>query len=399
MANCEQLANDLPPDTEPELVYTVVDLSLTDSSGRKSSESLKSESVTTQPSEIDFPVTVFHRDASHRVIVAGPNGDSVVYKVCVSTLACVSPVWKKNMDAKENNTLELVDDAEAIRTIFHIAHHNYCEVPVEPTLNQLFEIAKTACRYQCTHLFYPWAAIWVSRLFAFVGEDDCFDECHKSLYVAWTFGELVLFRDMLDALVVSSKTNEDGSIVNIRGDHLKDMHMPPGAVDIITKARASTIEKILDGVRKPLYTIANRDGNENNSYCKVGKDGRACELIMLGSAIAELTKAGLFPVPEAGSYKGSISDLKESLLKVKAVPYCGRDWMPHLSHDHCTLGLDLVVRSCLENMEVPIEHYMMSWMFKQSQKCGIKADDELKAWKENQDRTSGPDEEQCGSEE
>jgi hypothetical protein len=102
----------------------------------------------------------------------------------------------------------------------------------------------------------------------------------------------------------------------------------------------------------PLDAISNRGENEKNTYCKVGKDSKACELIMLGSAVAALTKAGLFPVPGSRQYKGSIGDLKKSLVKVNAVPYCGKDWMPHLSHDHCTLGLDLVVMDCLKDMEI-----------------------------------------------
>lgn len=112
---------------------------------------------------------------------------------------------------------------------------------------------------------------------------------------------------------------------------------------------------------KPLDAISNRDEDEKNTYCKVGKDGKACELIMLGSAIAALTKAGLFPVPGSGQYKGSISDLKKSLVNVKAVPYCGKDWMPHLSHDHCTLGLDRVVLDCLKEMDIRLTDGMSKW--------------------------------------
>jgi hypothetical protein len=43
-------------------------------------------------------------------------------------------------------------------------------------------------------------------------------------------GELELFRDMIDALVVSSKSGTDGMIVNVCGVRLDEMYMPPDLV-------------------------------------------------------------------------------------------------------------------------------------------------------------------------
>jgi hypothetical protein len=76
--------------------------------------------------------------------------------------------------------------------------------------------------------------------------------------------------------------------------------------------------------------------------------------MMLGSVIPALTKAGLFPVPEPEKYTDSIVNLKDKLDKVKTIPYVGKEWMPHMSHDNCDLGFRESVMTCLKEMMVPL---------------------------------------------
>jgi hypothetical protein len=145
------------------------------------SETSEPESTATGLTVVEPPITVFHEDANLRVVVTGHNSDTVIYMVRASALICVSPVWRSQMKDKEIRTLELGGNPEAIGIIFHMAHHNYSDIPEKPVLDQLFELGKSACKYECTHLFYPWAAKWISNLFAIVGRDHCFDECHKAV--------------------------------------------------------------------------------------------------------------------------------------------------------------------------------------------------------------------------
>ncbi|KAI1111503.1 hypothetical protein F5Y14DRAFT_310712 [Nemania sp. NC0429] len=361
----------------------------------ETAETTHTTSRTLTPIPETDPVTIFHPDADLKVIIPIPNGDPVACMVCTSSLACASPIWRAMLfcdaararDAEPHvrqeqiQTMELSGDPEAVSLLFHIIHFNFSHVPKEPTLNQLFEIGKSACQYRCTHIVYPWAEQWLSRLSNFESQVDCYSHCHKALHIAWTFGELKLFRDTVDALIVSARIDANGKIVNISGHPLEDMLMPRDLLEIISKARASTVAKILDAIRAPVNVLSSGEQSQRESYCKVGKDVQACEVMMLGSLIPALTKAGLFPVPEPEKFTGSIANLKHNIDEAKTIPYIGKEWMPHMSHERCNLGFRESVMTCLKEMAVPLSASIMSWMSDQANTCGIKATEELEEWR------------------
>ncbi|KAI2636808.1 hypothetical protein GGS21DRAFT_51163 [Xylaria nigripes] len=346
--------------------------------------------------ESEYPIaSTFHSDADLKVIIQVPNADPTIYMVCASALSCASREWRCMLyrnaahfshvkdEANQNQTLtlHLAGDAEAIGTIFRIVHYDFIYVPQEPTFDQLYELGKSACQYKCTHIFYPWASRWVSRLSNFGTQDNCFSECHKALYVGWAFGDLQLYRDAVDTLIVSSKLNAGGKLVNVSGQSLEDMPMPPYILGIITEIRASTVANILRAIKTPIQALSSDEQGQHTEYCKVGKDSKACEIMMLGSAVSTLTKLGLFPVPEAETFAGSIEDLKSKLENIQTIPYVGRDWMPHLSHENCNLGFRKSVKTCLTGMAVPLSACIMSWISNQADICGIQANEELREWR------------------
>ncbi|RWA06988.1 hypothetical protein EKO27_g8114 [Xylaria grammica] len=348
------------------------------------------------------PVMDFHRDADLRVIVETPHDEPTVYMVCGSAIACASLVWRSMLyhntayshDVEDETkheqiqTIRLNGDPEAIGLLFRIIHYDFKHVPKEPTLDQLFELGKIACQYRCTHILYPWANQWISRLSDFAAEDNCYSECHKALYVAWTFGELKLYRDMVDALIVSSGINAHGKIVNIAGQPLEDMLIPRDLLDIIVETRACTIAKILDAVKTPIHALSHGKQAQRSTYCRIGKDSQACETMMLGSIIPALTKAGLFPIPEPERFTGSIEYLQNKLEMIKTVPYVGKEWMPHMSHESCNLGIGESITVCLKGMMVPLSGSIMSWMSDQAKTCGIEPTQELKDWQQKSEDAS-----------
>ncbi|KAI8628376.1 hypothetical protein F5Y19DRAFT_476356 [Xylariaceae sp. FL1651] len=342
-------------------------------------------------------ITSFHSDADLKVIVQQPGGDiTTTYMVCACAMACASPLWRSMLfyntaqargaegEIKENldQTLKLEGDAEAIGVLFRIIHYDFSHVPEEPTLDQLFELCLNACRFRCTHLFHPWANKWISSMSTFVSEAHCHPECHKALHIAWTFGDIDLFRDMIDALIVSTKIDAKGRIVNISGKPLDDMLLNLNVLPIITETRIATVAKILDAVKTPIESLSSTDRNPRSSYCKIGKDSKECEAMMLGSVLPALMKAGLFPVPEPHNFTGSLLELKYRLDEIKMLPYIGRDWVPHKAHDNCNLGFCESVTTCLKEMPVPLSDYIMSWMSEQAKICGIEAGDELAKYRQ-----------------
>ncbi|KAJ8110188.1 hypothetical protein ONZ43_g5938 [Nemania bipapillata] len=333
--------------------------------------------------------TIFHPDADLKVIVRSPNDNIAIYMGCASALACASPIWRSMLyhnaaharDVKDETkrdqtqSMELKGDPEAIALLFRIIHYDFSHVPKKPTLDHLFELGKSACQYNCTHILYPWACQWTSQLANFVAEADCYSECHKALYVAWTFGELKLYRDMADVLIISAKKDLSGKVVNVTGQPLEDMLMPRDLLETIIDTRASTIAKIIDTVQTPIRALMQ---GGHGGYCRIGRDTEACEIMILGSVISALTNAGLYPVPEPEKFTDSIVNLKDKLDKVKTIPYVGKDWMPHMSHDNCSLGFRDAVMTCLKEMTF----HAVSWMSNQAEICGIEAAVELQEWRQ-----------------
>ncbi|RYC57233.1 hypothetical protein CHU98_g8969 [Xylaria longipes] len=324
----------------------------------------------------ESPTITFHPDADLEVTIPMPDDDPTIYMVCASALACASPIWRTmlyhgaarahgaNDDTKESQlqTMKLTGNPEAIGLLFRIVHYDFKHVPKEPTLNQLFELGKS--------------------LSNFAAEVDCYSKCHKVLHIAWTFGELNLYRETIDTLIVSAKIDLNGKIVNISGQPLEDMLMPHDLLEVIIETRASTVAKILNAVKEPIEVLSSGEQNQRSTYCKVGKDSQACEIMMLGSIIPLLTKEGLFPVPEPEKFTGSIATLKSKLDEVKTIPYVGKEWMPHMSHENCHLGFRESVMACLKEMTVPLSTGIMSWMSDQADTCGIEATRELEEWRQ-----------------
>ncbi|KAI0503133.1 hypothetical protein F5B22DRAFT_640387 [Xylaria bambusicola] len=344
--------------------------------------------------EAEATGTKFHQNADLQVIIKTTDINPIIYLACASALACASVVWRTMVyhddtyvddayrDSKKGQvqTIRLDGDPEAIGLLFHIIHYEFNHVPENPTLDQLFELGKSACQFRCTHILYPWAAQWTTKLSEFAFDDNCYSKCHKALYVAWTFGDLKLYRDMVDALIVSTEINTDGKIVNISGMPLEDMLIPCDLLDIITTTRASTIKKILDVIKKPIHDLTYGKQGQKSTYCKVGKDSQGCEIMMLGSTIPALTQAGLFPTPEPEKFTGSIVQLKEKVEKIKTIPYVGKEWAPHMSHEGCNLGFRDSVTVCLNDMEVPLSSSIMSWISNQAKTCGVEPTRELEEW-------------------
>ncbi|KAI1177045.1 hypothetical protein F4777DRAFT_543542 [Nemania sp. FL0916] len=338
---------------------------------------------------------VFHGHSDLKVTIQTSNNDQKVYMVCASSLACASPIWRSMLDCGASDgldaedatkqgriqTMELNGDGDAIALLFYIIHYDFSRVPKAPSLDQLFEICKSANQYKCTRILYPWVNQWISRLANFAAEEDVHHECHKVLYVAWTFGDLKLFREMVDALIISTKIDVNGKVVNTSGQLLEQMLMPLELLDTITDVRASTVAKVLDIIKTPIDDLSRGTRTQPGTYCKVGKSSQECEIMMLGSVIPALIKAGLFPVPGSETYTDSIVNLKDTLDNVKTKPFVGKDWMPHLSHEHCNLGFREAVLKCVKAMEVPLGKSIMSWMSVQAQTCGIEATTELEEWR------------------
>ncbi|KAI1497966.1 hypothetical protein F5X99DRAFT_345287 [Biscogniauxia marginata] len=328
-------------------------------------------------------VVKFYIDSDTMVLVK-KDGDEAHYQVSSCSIALASPVWcsilygqnSKERPAKGEWSIALEGDPKALDTIFRIVHYEFNKVPTNPSLEDLFEITCLTSQYKCTHLIYPWVHSWLVGLSGagcFTSESGFLGRCHKAIWVAWVVGDINLFEDATNALIITCSVGADGSLINKVGIPLKDMIFPPDLLDSIVDIRLTTISTILEAVGLYVTHLSSGSQDSNTSYCKVGKNVRECEAMMLGSALPELVKAELYPVPKASDVALSIQDLKDRLDHIETIPYVGRDWMPHQSHEPCCLIIRELISECIRNMRTPLKDDYLDHLSLQANVSGIRS--------------------------
>ncbi|KAI0097057.1 hypothetical protein F4776DRAFT_651292 [Hypoxylon sp. NC0597] len=188
-------------------------------------------SPNSNPSEKILSIISFHVDSDIVVPVKTSKG-KVMFKVSSGNMVSASAIWaehlyRNNVGRSDTDEwmVEIDGNVDALTTIFNIVHFKFSDVPETLTLDELYEISLVLSQYECVHLTYPWASKWIESLTSLVEDASLHHVCHKALLVAWVFGHVQLFRDMTDALVISSRLI-NGELANVDGKLLKEMVLP-----------------------------------------------------------------------------------------------------------------------------------------------------------------------------
>ncbi|KAI1798910.1 hypothetical protein F4811DRAFT_150953 [Daldinia bambusicola] len=304
----------------------------------------------------------------------------VLCKVSSAQLALASPVWRtmlygnksiKRTDGKRL-AVNIDGDAMALETLFHIIHYEFDRVPVKLSLDELHHVAHVISRYQCAHLIYPWAETWINSIPTYDEPEERYRCSPKAVFVAWVLGDIPLFRQYVEQIILSSKLVE-GQLVDVDGNSLYELgNIHELLLVWISTTRLEIISQILDALNEPFKRPFSDDKSLKPPFCKLGSQQKECEIMMLGSMIPQLMAAGLFPVPEPTEFQGSIDTLRSKINDIKYIPYEGRDWMPHLSHISCSLGYTEAVHSSLANVKVPLDRNFVNEFVARARVSGIR---------------------------
>lgn len=157
-------------------------------------------------------------------LVVGP--DAVQLRVDATALRRASKVFKRMlfgpfMESHQTAdwTVELPeDDPEALKVIFHAAHANFGSMPLDLSLDELYQITVMAEKYAMVGSLQPWASDWTSAdkhpyLRNSEDKDETSYEDLQRLCIMYYFGTIQQFQEILVSLVLKSKTNEDGKLL------------------------------------------------------------------------------------------------------------------------------------------------------------------------------------------
>lgn len=292
--------------------------------------------VSTNPTSVDESpgpalfdadkVVAYHEDADLYIRVQEANGSSAVYAVRSTILESVSRVWKQTLSLRTSNTLEVSDHAFGLDVIFSIAHYKFHEIPVQPTVGELYEIALVADKFQVTHLLVPFMKEWVASLNRHVLMAGARNDEEKTLVLAWLLGEARWFSRVVSKCSNKAQLGPDGQLLDSEGRLWSDQPVSSEVLDIIAATRLAAIDSTIKAVSTPVHKLLNPQWypGEEIKYCYApeGDPGREeCEQLQLGSAIMGLSKAKLWPPPEPSRIKISPIELAKAYGDVRTRRY------------------------------------------------------------------------------
>lgn len=162
------------------------------------------------------------------------------FVVSTSVMCLASPVWRAMFDpqghwAKQSSHKEfylLDDDPDALVIILRIAHLQFWHLPLEPLdYTQLVQIAVLCDKYDTVELVRPFLPKWQKDFgeLEAASASNGYSGSEAYLFVAWTFGYSTLFKNVTRALILNTTTDEEGHLLNDRGEVI-DVVMPPDSV-------------------------------------------------------------------------------------------------------------------------------------------------------------------------
>ncbi len=165
--------------------------------------------------------------------------------------------------------------------------------------------------------------------------------------------------------------------------------------DIISKTRLEALEKILPAVTTALQELMAAPVQKTTKLC-LCKDAtddvkEQCQLQQLGSLVSGLCAAGLNPVPEVASYKGSVEELAKKLQGIKVAHYKLANTKPHLdTHSNCGSKHKEIISEALEKT-VQLSGRLIQALKHRAEVSGAFSDDLFVSLKDMEKRDPSPE--------
>lgn len=270
----------------------------------------------------------YHDDADLHIHAREADGTDAVYSVRACILETVSPTWKESLASRTSNVVDLAaDPALGLDVLFSIAHYRFASLPQETNPEALYAIAIAANRYQASHLLVPFVKSWLASLdAASLPVDGANSHVNKALVLAWILGDAQLFAKTLSQCAYQAQISTDGVLVDAEGKPWSAQPVSKEVLGLLAATRLEAIDEIIKAVSTPVNKLLNPQWypEEDIRYCHAPDDDNAreyCEQLQLGSAIMGLSKAKLWPPPEASRIRASADDLVRAYKEIRMRRY------------------------------------------------------------------------------
>lgn len=129
------------------------------------------------------------------------------------------------------------DSPRAIEILLHIIHLNTRQVPRagDVEVDELFQVAHAVDIYDLGGCLGLWAKNWCSAVAPIVRATSDVTKLVRLSWIAWVFGDELLFRSVLHPLVVELQVDEDGELFEGVGMEIGDLDVIT-AMDLLGKS-------------------------------------------------------------------------------------------------------------------------------------------------------------------
>lgn len=249
----------------------------------------------------------------------GPADSSKEFIVCSRTLARTSPVLERMLygsfaESKPEPPSEWTINLPEVNPLpfallAYISHGEFGSIPKTLTVDELFELINLTHYYDCTPILAPWADRWLNSIHEPASSDEL--EMYKVLFIAQELGDKRTFEITARRLVLEScLTLERETLQTHLSGHLGTI------IDRIDAIRENTIKAML-GLFRDLSSIL-VVVDEQPRWCRYASymGPHRCESMILGSVVFCLTRANLWPIPDAAEIDESVMALYRQLTNV-----------------------------------------------------------------------------------
>ncbi|CAO2651057.1 Nn.00g093540.m01.CDS01 [Neocucurbitaria sp. VM-36] len=185
------------------------------------------------------------------LIVSREDSPTGLLKLIVSRphVEALSNTWNETIERRTSRNLlgatrtkQVVlpeDDADMIRLIMLIAHHQYAKLPRQLDLHELVRLASTVERYNVSRILMPHLEVWLAPHRHRIYEPGY----EQWLYVAYHFGLEEEYLGLANHLVLHCRTDVQKYLLSSLGCLLMG-RFPPQTLHIIKRLRCKLIDQM-----------------------------------------------------------------------------------------------------------------------------------------------------------
>ncbi|KAI0600989.1 hypothetical protein F4775DRAFT_542316 [Biscogniauxia sp. FL1348] len=270
--------------------------------------------------------------------------EAITFVVCSRTVARASPVWKKLLyggfaESKRPSTssssewlVELPEDnPKAMSTMLHIIHSRFENVPRITdsfVLDDLYQLTVLTDKYDLTAVLRPWATSWMRSLHQTRNSwsKSLFPtsaDLRRHLWIAWELGDLDHLRKTAKEMILYLPGNIlQGNPADLTFGTASHILEIPDLEDMMRKERIRCIGSLLKPFRDIMDRLLQQPKTAGyKAVCQYHMNyygtTEDCDGALLGVVVRSLSWAGLWPIPEAVQFPGSMRDLETKLKSLE----------------------------------------------------------------------------------